>query len=221
MNSHVLFVLRVGLVFSNLFMLSACSSWQKPDEFDDEALRARTVTAKIEGVTLSTAVLSVSENQRLFGVEIDPGEVQPVWIEVHNETDHTLYLLRSGTDPDLYSPLEVAWSFHRALSTRVNAEIDSYFRSLSFHNPIAPGETKTGVIYANPHSQVRLLNVDILGQGKVFPFTLYPKIPGEQPKQSASDLLNRIEHQVGTNYSSMETLHKRLEHLPCCTSVAS
>ena len=43
----------------------------------------------------------------MFGVSVNESGVQPVWIEVENNTDQVLWLLRSGTDPDLFSPLEV------------------------------------------------------------------------------------------------------------------
>jgi len=207
------------LLLSLALILTGCSTWQAPPPFDYTELRQRAVTKDVKGVTLSATVLSEDENTRLFGTEIDMEEVQPIWIEVRNTTDQTLYLLRAGTDPDLFSPLEVAWSFHHALTPGSNARIDEQFRSLSFRNPIAPHGAAAGIIYTNPHLKLRLLNVDLLGQGEVFPFTLFPKIPGVT-EQDTRSLLDRIAALDGPDYGDLATLRGHLQGLPMFAQLA-
>ena len=65
-------------------------------------------------------------------------------------TSHPLWLLRPGTDPDYFSPLEVAWSMHTPLAGDTNARIDDHLDRLAFKNPIAPGETRAGMLFINP-----------------------------------------------------------------------
>ena len=50
----------------------------------------------------------------MFGADVNKTGVQSVWIEVQNQTPEPLWLLSPGTDPDYFSPLEVAWSMHSA-----------------------------------------------------------------------------------------------------------
>ena len=131
--------------------LAGCASWQAPAAFDDSSLRARAVSQAERGVELSAAVLSSADSRRMFGVTVNESGVQPVWLEVKNDTDQVLWLLRFGTDPDLFSPLEVAWSFHTSFAGESNSRLDEHFDSMSFQNPIAPGATQSGIIFTNPH----------------------------------------------------------------------
>jgi hypothetical protein len=203
--------------------LGGCASWQQPGEFDDSALQARVESQTVMGVELRAAVLSRDDSRRMFGVRVNESGVQPVWIEVNNTTEHTLWLLRSGTDPDLFSPLEVAWSFHTRFASESNSRLDAHFDRLNFQNPIPPGATRSGIIFTNPHDQTRLLNVDILGQGKVFPFTLFLAVPDDQKDKSAAmlaTLFQRFET-AADDYRDVDAFRARLRQLPCCASTAS
>jgi len=203
--------------------LTGCAGWQPPPAgFDDSVLRVRAVTAEVRGVKLNAAVLSSGDSQRMFGANINAAGVQPVWIEVENTTGQMLWLLRSGTDPDLFSPLEVAWSFHTSFANETNAQLDDHFHSLSFQNPIAPGTKQSGVIFTNPHQQSRLLNIDILGQGQLFPFTLFLTVPDDQTDNHAIALDNvyQLIEAATDDYQNTDTFRARLEQLPCCASSA-
>ncbi|WP_455222281.1 hypothetical protein [Kaarinaea lacus] len=196
--------------------LAGCSTWQVPKPFDEAKLRGRAVTKEVKGVRMSAAVLSTEDSLQMFGVDVNGTGVQPVWIEVENNTQQMLWLLRSGTDPDLFSPLEVAWSFHATFSGSTNARLDDHFNALQFQNPIAAGTKQSGILYTNPHRQTRFLNVDLLGLGQMFPFTLFPAVPDDIPDEQASSMLNRLAEEATVNYQELETLRARLEQLPCC-----
>lgn len=202
--------------------LAGCATWQAPAEFDDAALRARAETQTVRGVTLRAAVLSSEDSQTIFAANVNQANVQPVWIEVENNTKQVLWLLRSGTDPDLFSPLEVAWSFHKTFSGEYNDNLDEHFASLSFKNPISPGTKQSGILYTNPHNMTRLLSLDILGQGDVFPFTLFLQVPDDQTKESAMVLENvkKLITSVTEDIQEAYMLRARLEQLPCCAMSA-
>ena len=203
------------------FILAGCASWKVPAEFDVSALRDRAETEMLNGVRLSAAVLSTSDSKRMFGADVNKTGVQPVWIEVENTTDQVLWLLRTGTDPDLFSPLEVAWSFHKTFAGETNARLDEHFDSLGFQNPIQPGSTQSGILFTNPHHKTRLLSVDILGQGQLFPFTLFPSVPDDETYESAViDRLWQLVESAADNYQEDEEFRARLERLPCCAMSA-
>src|SRR5215470_15606097 len=131
--------LHVACAAISLF-LAGCAAWQEPAEVSDAALRARAITAVERGVRVAAAVLSAEDSLRMLGTRLDNEGVQPVWIEIQNNTSQELLLLRTGSDPDYFSPLEVAWSIHAPLARDTNATIDYHFDKLAFKNPIAPGE---------------------------------------------------------------------------------
>jgi hypothetical protein len=210
-------VLVIGLL---ILALTGCASWQLPAEFDDSALRARADSQQLRGVKLSAAVLSSEDSQQMFGVRVNDKEVQPVWIEVENNTDRALWLLRSGTDPDLFSPLEVAWSFHTAFAGESNSRLDEHFGSLGFQNPISPGSKQSGILFTNPHLGTRLLSVDILGNGEIFPFTLYPPVPDDQTKESTTVLANveKVIAEIRHDIQDVDHFRATLEQMPCCAT---
>ncbi len=95
-----------------LIVLSGCATWTVPIDTGDTPLRSRAVTEAKPGVRVSAAVLGPEDCVRMLGRDVTADGVQPVWIEVTNDTESVLWLLRSGADPDYFSPLEVAWSAH-------------------------------------------------------------------------------------------------------------
>ena len=214
-------VIAILILSMQYLLLAGCATWQAPAGFDVSALRVRAKAAEIRGVSLSAAVLSNDDSQRMFGANVNQTGVQPVWIEVENNTDQVLWLLRSGTDPDLFSPLEVAWSFHKSFASETNAMLDQHFHALSFQNPIAPRTTQSGILFTNPHRKTRLLSVDILGQGELFPFTLFPKVPDDQTDESTTlARVNQLISAVAIDYQDVDTFRARLEQLPCCATSA-
>ena len=209
------------LVLSMLCLsLAGCATWQAPAEFNDSMLRARAEIQELSGVTLSAAVLSTDDSQMMFGSNVNKTGVQPVWIEVENNTNQAIWLLRSGTDPDLFSPLEVAWPFHVSFASETNARLDDHFDALSFQNPVSPGTKQSGIIFTNPHHMTRLLSVDILGQGELFPFTMFPPVPDDQTTEATAALVNvrLLIKEVTVDIKETDSFRARLEQLPCCAT---
>jgi len=199
------------------FVLTGCATWQAPLHVDYSSLRERAVTATTKNVHLRATVLSARDSRELFGVDINEADVQPVWIEVENNTEQTLWLLRSGADPNYFSPLEVAWSFHVAFSGETNAELDDYFNAMGFENPIAPGTTRSGIIFVHPARMRMLLNVDLLGQGKLFPFTLFPLVPDGAAEERGIDFVMRHTSPDEKDYQDPTAFRAALEQMPCCS----
>ena len=203
----------IGMIV--LFWLSGCATLQVPVEVSDSALRARSVSDTVKHVTLSASVLSTADSEQLFGTDINGIGVQPVWIEVHNDSTHTLWLLRAGTDPSYFSPLEVAWPLHTKFAKKSNASIDAHFNTLSFQSPIPPGTTRSGILFTNPHLGTQVFNVDLLGQQTIFPFTLFLPIPGEHDTD-AKVAIARLAASGKTDYQDPDAFRSALEQLPCC-----
>lgn len=200
-----------------LLWLSGCATLQLPVEASDAALRARAVSATVKDVTLSASVLGAADSEQLFGTDINSTGVQPVWIEVRNNSTHTLWLLRAGTDPSYFSPLEVAWPLHSRFAKKSNARIDAYFNAHRFQSPIPPGATRSGILFTNPHRGTHVFNVDLLGQQTIFPFTLFLPIPGEYDADIEAAIA-RLAETGNIDYQDPVALRSTLVQLPCCAS---
>jgi hypothetical protein len=200
--------------------LPGCATLQIPATIDDTPLRERAESTTVRNVQLSAAVLSAEDNQQFFGTDLNDSGVQTVWVEVVNNSPHTLWLLRSGTDPDYFSPLEVAWPYHGLLSTEANSKIDDHFDKLSIDSLIPRGETRSGILYTNPHYGTRILNIDLLGQQTLIPFTLFPPVPGEQAEGKRDELAAYVAASLKNDYQDEAEFRQALEQLPCCTTDA-
>lgn len=197
--------------------LTACATWQAPSDTSDSTLRARAVTESSRGVDIRAAVLGSEDSVRMFGTDVTANDVQPVWVEIRNDTAETLWLLRSGSDPDYFSPLEVAWSAHSLLGGRSNAQIDEHFDRLAFPNPIRAGKTVSGVLFTNPQPVAKLLNVDLLGNRTMIPFSLILDVPGYEDRRTVQALVSEADYAI-TDFTDLDTLRAALERLPHCTS---
>jgi len=198
--------------------LAGCATWQAPGDFDDAGLRARAVTASRQDVRISAAVLSAEDSRRMFGADVDQLGVQSVWVEVRNQTSERLWLLRSGTDPDYFSPLEVAWSLHSLLAGEANARIDDHFDRLGFQNPILPGETRAGVLFVNPERRTRLLNLDLLQTKRLIPFSLFLPVPDSAGDPRSEPVPFSYSDAESINFKDLSAIRASLERLPCCAS---
>ncbi len=201
--------------------LGGCATWQVPQSADDSALRARAVSETVRGVRLSAAVLSAADSFALLGADVNATGIQPVWVEVENPTPDILWLLRAGTDPDYFSPLEVAWSFHAPFAKTRNAAIDEHFDAVQFQNPIPARSRRGGIIFTNPHPRIRVLNVDLLGRAKMIPFTLFLPDPDNPPDEDDRQTVARYAAAPGRTITSPDAFRRALERAPCCAEGAS
>ena len=201
-----------------LITLSGCATWTAPTDTGDTPLRTRAVTQAKPGVRVSAAVLGPEDCVRMLGRDVTADGVQPVWIEVTNDTEYVLWLLRSGVDPDYFSPLEVAWSAHGTLSPGTNARIDEHFNELAFPNPIPARGTSSGILFTNPQPVTRLLTVDLLGRRMMIPLTLFLPVPGDIA--GAKEVVHQYAAKDITNYDDLDALRHALEGLPCCAATA-
>ncbi len=205
------------LIISICLSLAGCTTWVAPEHGDDSALRGRALSETVTDVRLSAAVLSAEDSKKLFGADLNARKIQPVWIEIENAGPDMLWLLRAGTDPDYFSPLEAAWPFHSFMGGRKNTAIDEHFDALDFPNPIPPFTTRSGVIFTNPHEQTRMLNVDLLGPGRIVPFTLFLPDPDNPPDEAAIRTMSRFSETVRLDIHTSAALRQKLQSSPCCT----
>jgi len=200
------------------FALTGCATWTVPIDTSDTPLRTRAVVEAGRGVEVSATVLGAKDCVRMLGSDVTAAGIQPVWVEVRNDTEHMLWLLRAGADPDYFSPLEVAWSAHVKFAGDTNARIDEHFSQLAFPNPIPAHGTSSGILFTNPQPVTKLLTVDLLGSRMMIPFTLFLPVPGDGA--GAKELIHQYAAAEIANYDDLGKLRDALAGLPCCGATA-
>ena len=122
------------------------------------APNARVYTQTQAGITVTTSVPSRKETKDLFGVDLYKRNVQPVWVQVKNETGEKVILTPLGLDPAYYSAREtvhVTWG--QAFGDR-----NQNFEQVAIRDlPIAAKSTISGYIFSQVDEGTKAFNIDV------------------------------------------------------------
>jgi len=200
----------------------ATDSFREPPTFDVSALRERAEVAVEGNVVVFAAVPSLEESETIFGIDLSKKSIQPVWIEIENQTDDALHFLRTGLDSEYFSPREVAFAFGESLSDEARKRLIQHIEQLDFRNPIGPRSTASGFVFTNESQGTKFVSVDVLGER----WSSHMKLMAPVPERSiSSDRIAKIHERIAeTESRNIETeseLRARLERLPCCASGAT
>jgi LssY C-terminus len=184
------------------------------------AYQNRAVTRIEGGVEVSTAVLSSAESAAVYGVPLAERRIQPVWIEVRNREDGNYFLLSPGLDPSFFPASEAAEAFAGNASREQQAELDSRFRALSFHNPVRPGETVSGFVLTNLNEGAKLVQIDLVARGRARTFSIFAAVPGFEADYKRTQVFQRAADpdEPTVNYTDDGSFRAALEALPCCAT---
>lgn len=210
-------LLAIGLTF-----LAGCVRWHGPAAFDPDAINTVRFRDRLQAqadadMRVSTAVPTAAEVEALFDADLVGREIQPVWVKVENHSDDTYYLISAATDPNHFSPLEVAYAMTGGLSGAYRTELADFLRATTFRNPILPHTTVSGFIFTNLDEGEKVVQVDLIAAEKVKFFTFFVQIPGMRVDYQKVNFTSLYppEQIMGVDEAG---LRAALEQLPCCTT---
>ena len=214
---------RAAMAAVGLALLTgACASpFEKPAPFDDGPLRARAVTKTDDGIRVSAAVPSGDESRSIFGVDLDQRGIQPLWLEIENGSERSVYFLPTGLDPEYFAPLEVAFLYGGPFHDEGKAALAEHLEALSFdsRSPIAPGERVSGFVYANRADPSMMVQVDLIGREWSDSIGLVVPVPGTEAAQQRMAALSGL--YIESEFVEIDdepALRTALEGLPCCAA---
>jgi hypothetical protein len=167
-------------------------------------------------VRVSAVVPGPEETEAIFGIALYDQGIQPVWLEIENNgSEHVRYAMVS-TDPEYFSPLEVAYKNRGGYSDEARVEMELRFKGLAMPRYIAPGETRSGFVFTHADNGAKGINVDLFSADESFHFTFLLRVPGFVPDYANIDFesMHSIEQLVEV---SEEDLHGAIKNLPCCS----
>ena len=210
----------VGLTL--LLLTGACASpFERPAPLDDGPLRARAVTKTDDGIRVSAAVPSRDESRSIFGVDLDQRGIQPLWLEIENGSERSVYFLPTGLDPEYFAPLEVAFLYGGPFHDEGKAALAAHLEALSFdsRSPILPGETVTGFVYVNRADPSMMVQVDLIGREWSDSIGLVVPVPGTEAAQQRMAALRGLYTESDVvEIDDEPALRSALEELPCCAA---
>lgn len=173
--------------------------------------------ASQEQAPLSVRVraLTGEEGRRYFGGSLKRLGVQPVWLRVRNDGDVPARYLPILTDPNYFSPQEVAQQLHGWFSRGANARIDALFAHTMMPSYLPPHSTTSGFVYTHADGGLKFITVALLTGQRLASFHFALPIPGREYAVQRVDFAN-LYPPGQVEDLNLEQLRTRLEQLPCC-----
>jgi len=201
-----------------VFVMQGCAT-TKPPPADPLAYKTRTKISFNEDVTVTVAVPTIVEAQAIYGVRLASKYIQPVWLEVKNDSTDIYWFLPSGLDPDYFAPSEVAFAFHTD-SDETNRQLDEKFQKLQFQNPIRPESTQAGFVLVNLDEGFKAVDIDLISREAVKSFSFIIADPDFKADHKEVDFDAIYAAEDISNIEDEKALRRILEELPCCTTNA-
>lgn len=205
-----LFVSLAGLVFAdNLVAQDVKALFQgKQVEAPNDRLHVRTDRSLV----ISAAVPSVDETRRIFGANLYRKNIQPVWVQVENRADSTVYLTPMGLDPAYFTPREAA----NRIRQRRDASHSGQFEERGYIQMAVPANSiQSGYIFSRVDEGTKSFNVDVIGDGEAHMLTFNIPVPGLKLDHYNVDL-KAIHDESELKHVDIPQLVAELEAMPCC-----
>jgi hypothetical protein len=218
----VSFIRRTFPALFSLILLVGCATTRTITDFNPASIneigfRERVQSKFDREVRVSVAVPTADEAKAMFEADLIRKEIQPIWVKVENHSDKTFYLNSTAADPNYFSPLEAAYVFQGGLSQAHRNEMERYFRSMSFRNPILPNTAVSGFIFTNLDEGEKVVQVTLIATEQVKSYTFFVQIPGMRVDYKMVDFDSLYPEEKIDDFDEKE-LRATLEKLPCCTT---
>ena len=194
-------------------LISGCATYAPPKTEPTE-FHLRAETQNIGGVRVSAVVLSAEEGQQIFGSPLAKNNIQPIWLEIENQTDQEFVLMVLSIDPNYFSPGEAAWK-SRSFGERGTDVKIQYFSKLGIPVVFPPLSTSSGFIYSNFDPGAKAIAVELVSEGQIRSFDFVLPIPGFDADFMRTDPENVYTPEEIRNLD-LNMLRAYLESLPCC-----
>jgi len=180
----------------------------------------RSQTKIEDGVRVTVAVPSAEESEQIFGFKLAGKNMQPVWLEVENNSDTAFFLYHLAMDPDIYSSGEVAWKFQSfTYSKGAQQNIYKLFRDNEIDWFFKPGTTTSGFVYTNLKMGTKAVLVRLFAEKNVREFAFFVEVPGFKADHHELDPYTVYSEKDMIDLDD-DGLRKALENLPCLTPIS-
>jgi hypothetical protein len=164
-------------------------------------------------LTVATAVPSAEEAEAIFGADLYAKNIQPVWVQVENRGDNTLFLTPLSLDPAYYSPRESAFRLRGGAVDGVSSE--SLERRAITELRVPPHSIQSGYIFSRVDEGTKSFNVDVVGESEPYLMSFFVPVPGLRLDHYEVDVRG-LYAESALEHVDLPELVAALERLPCC-----
>jgi hypothetical protein len=196
--------------------ICACTSF-KPVPLEDLDYMERAQTQERDGVKVTVSVLTRPESRKAFGKKLDKKLIQPIWIEIQNNTERDMWLMLHGLDPDYFSAREAA-SVSHGVNTASKKGLDEYFDELGIDPFVGAGTTTSGFVFSNLKLGTKQVRVRLFGDRELRDFEFFVTVPGLRADWHRIDFESLYAEDEWIDLDDAAELRRRLEEFLCCTT---
>lgn len=149
-------------LFSLLAALVVCGGCSSFTPSSDGVFQGRAFSNTNGNLAIKASVPDASETKRFFGVDLYKQGIQPIWLQVENNSNDEVYLFSRGVDPEYYSPLEASGQFHRIFQAQRNRALDAHFFTNTIQAEIPAGSTNSGFVFTHLDLGAKVVTVPFL-----------------------------------------------------------
>jgi len=171
-----------------LFVVSACATRSYHHESTNSfPIRERAITQSEDDISISASVPDAGEAKAIFGVPVYKRGIQPVWLEIVNNSPDRIRFAPTGVDPIYFSPLEVSYMHRKGFSKEARAQMDRRFHDSAMPRQIPAGETRSGYVFTHASPGTKSFNIDVYSAGTDYSLAFFLTVPGFIPDHAAID----------------------------------
>ena len=172
---------RISFVIFIYFalLLSGCATQSYHYESTKSyPIRDRAVSETKGKITISASVPGEDEAQAIFGIPIYDRGIQPVWLNIENNSAGRVRFAPTGVDPGYFSPLEVAYMHRKGFTKEAQRQMNERFYRSAMPRHIPAGESRSGYVFTHASPGTKAFNVDIFSGGVDENFAFFISVPG-------------------------------------------
>jgi hypothetical protein len=212
--------LNVLAVLFGLSLQSCSLTPYEHDSLDGTPVLQRAVKQESSIFVVRSSVPSEEEAEQIFGIPVYRRGIQPVWIEITNNSPTRARLIISSLDSEYFAPLEVAYMHKKYFSKQGWKDMEEFLYNNAMPRMIGAGETKSGFVFTHASQGTKSFNVDIFNTSQIDnheEFTFFIQVPGFVPDHAEVDFtgLYADSDLIATDLNELEGV---LATLPCCTT---
>jgi hypothetical protein len=184
-------------------------------------------------VSVSAAILTDGDAAEHFGVSLAKGNLQALWLSIHNNSDKGLWLIRNAVHPDFFPADEAVQMLRSEIPSSDFEEARRYFRDESIRVFIRPKSVTEGFLYLPRAEGGRYIDIRLAmdafdkevamrqgvesGRLDELRFGFAIPLPDGLFDYEKLDTRHTYENQELPDLS-LDELREQLRALPCCAS---
>lgn len=211
--------LALGILL--LVALAACSTRPyRHEPIAQTGIEERALLQESGAITVRASVPDEKETSQLFGAPLYDSGIQPVWLQITNNSDRRARFVISSVDREYFSPLEVAYMHRREFSTEGWQDMQRFLYQNAIPRQIGPNETVSGFVFTHLSPGTKSFNAVVFYASETpqfESFTFFVPVPGFVPDHADIDFKSLYTADE-VQYVDRDGLRSALADLPCCNT---